>query len=126
MDPRQRRHRPGHHDRPPTRGRTNPCPIAQAHRATEAGPAARFVQAEVYDVADVLEPASYDVVVATYGVLVWLPDLDEFARLAARMLRPSDRQVGRAAGRPAAADPRDGAGRRWVVAPARRSAAVVC
>ena len=38
--------------------------------------------------ADVLEPASYDVVVATYGVLVWLPDLDEFARVVARMLRP--------------------------------------
>ncbi|MET9270616.1 class I SAM-dependent methyltransferase [Kribbella sp. NPDC003557] len=56
--------------------------------AGEVGLAARFVQADVYDVADVLEPASYDVVVATYGVLVWLPDLDEFARVVARMLRP--------------------------------------
>ncbi|HEY9335819.1 MAG TPA: class I SAM-dependent methyltransferase [Kribbella sp.] len=49
---------------------------------------ARFVQADVYDVPDVLAPASYDVVVATYGVLVWLPDLGEFARVVARMLRP--------------------------------------
>jgi 2-polyprenyl-3-methyl-5-hydroxy-6-metoxy-1,4-benzoquinol methylase len=56
--------------------------------ADEVGLAARFVQADVYDVADVLEPASYDLVVATYGVLVWLPDLDEFARVVARMLRP--------------------------------------
>ncbi|WP_350274054.1 methyltransferase domain-containing protein [Kribbella sp. HUAS MG21] len=56
--------------------------------AAEAGLAARFVQADVYDAADVLEPASYDVVVATYGVLVWLPSLDEFARVIARLLRP--------------------------------------
>jgi 2-polyprenyl-3-methyl-5-hydroxy-6-metoxy-1,4-benzoquinol methylase len=56
--------------------------------AAEVGLPARFVQADVYDVADVLEPASYDVVVATYGVLVWLPDLDEFARVVAGMLRP--------------------------------------
>ena len=56
--------------------------------ADEVGLTARFVQADAYDVADVLEPASYDVVVATYGVLVWLPDLDEFARVVARMLRP--------------------------------------
>jgi 2-polyprenyl-3-methyl-5-hydroxy-6-metoxy-1,4-benzoquinol methylase len=56
--------------------------------AAEVGLPAQFVQADVYDVPDVLEPASYDVVVATYGVLVWLPDLDRFARVAARMLRP--------------------------------------
>ena len=63
--------------------------IAAAQQlAAEVGLPAQFVQADVYDVADVLEPASYDVVVATYGVLVWLPDLDEFARVVARMLRP--------------------------------------
>ncbi|WUJ71850.1 class I SAM-dependent methyltransferase [Kribbella soli] len=63
--------------------------VAAARRlADEVGLPARFVQADVYDVADVLESASYDVVVATYGVLVWLPDLNEFARVVARMLRP--------------------------------------
>ncbi|MFI6832968.1 class I SAM-dependent methyltransferase [Kribbella sp. NPDC050241] len=63
--------------------------VAAARRlADEVGLPARFVQADVYDVADILEAESYDVVVATYGVLVWLPDLAEWARVVARLLRP--------------------------------------
>ncbi|WP_405061103.1 class I SAM-dependent methyltransferase [Kribbella sp. NBC_01505] len=62
--------------------------IAAARRlATEVGLPARFVQADVYDAADVLDE-QYDIVIATYGVLVWLPDLDEWARVVARLLRP--------------------------------------
>ncbi|MFB6726558.1 class I SAM-dependent methyltransferase [Kribbella sp. NPDC056345] len=55
--------------------------------ADEVGLDARFVQADVYDAADVLGE-QYDIVIATYGVLVWLPDLTEWARVVARLLRP--------------------------------------
>ncbi|MFK4089982.1 class I SAM-dependent methyltransferase [Kribbella sp. NPDC020789] len=55
--------------------------------ADEVGLPARFVQADVYDAAEVLDE-QYDIVIATYGVLVWLPDLDEWARVVARLLRP--------------------------------------
>jgi 2-polyprenyl-3-methyl-5-hydroxy-6-metoxy-1,4-benzoquinol methylase len=62
--------------------------IAVARRiAAETGIPARFVQANVYDVPDVLGE-TYDVVVATYGVLIWLPDLTEWAHVVARSLRP--------------------------------------
>ncbi|MFF1822052.1 class I SAM-dependent methyltransferase [Kribbella sp. NPDC058245] len=62
--------------------------IAAARRlADEVGLPARFVQADVYDAADVLD-ADYDIVIATYGVLMWLPDLPEWARVVARLLRP--------------------------------------
>ncbi|WP_344144021.1 class I SAM-dependent methyltransferase [Kribbella yunnanensis] len=62
--------------------------IAAARQlADEVGLAARFVQADVYDAADVLEE-QYDIVIATYGVLMWLPDLAEWARVVARLLRP--------------------------------------
>lgn len=48
---------------------------------------ASFVRADVYDAADVLD-REFDVVVATYGVLVWLPDLDEWAEVVADLLAP--------------------------------------
>jgi 2-polyprenyl-3-methyl-5-hydroxy-6-metoxy-1,4-benzoquinol methylase len=56
--------------------------------ADEVGLDARFVQADVYDAAGVLERASCDVVVATCDVLVWPLSLDEFARVVAQLLRP--------------------------------------
>jgi 2-polyprenyl-3-methyl-5-hydroxy-6-metoxy-1,4-benzoquinol methylase len=58
--------------------------------ADEVGLPARFVQADVYDAADVLDE-QYDIVIATYGVLMWLPDLDAWARVVARLLRPGGR-----------------------------------
>src|SRR4051812_35702557 len=58
--------------------------------AVEVGLAARFVQADVYEAADVLDE-QYDVVIATYGVLVWLPDLNAWARVVSRLLRPGGR-----------------------------------
>ncbi|WP_165952642.1 class I SAM-dependent methyltransferase, partial [Kribbella albertanoniae] len=62
--------------------------VAAARRlADEVGLDARFVQADVYDAADLLDE-QYDIVIATYGVLVWLPDLDEWARVVSRLLRP--------------------------------------
>src|SRR5215471_3086073 len=48
---------------------------------------ARFVQADLYELPDVLDER-FDIVVTTYGVLSWLPDLDGWARVIAHFLRP--------------------------------------
>jgi 2-polyprenyl-3-methyl-5-hydroxy-6-metoxy-1,4-benzoquinol methylase len=55
--------------------------------ASDLGLDARFLQANVYDLPEDLDGA-FDLVVMTYGVLIWLPDLDEWARGVARCLKP--------------------------------------
>ncbi|MFC4357064.1 class I SAM-dependent methyltransferase [Halobium salinum] len=50
---------------------------------------ARFVESDVYDAAETVpDVGSYDLVVATYGVLGWLPDLERLAEVAADCLAP--------------------------------------
>lgn len=55
--------------------------------AAELGLEAEFVCANLYDLPDVLH-GEFDIVVTTYGVLGWLPDLDAWARVVAHFLRP--------------------------------------
>ncbi|MCM6762871.1 class I SAM-dependent methyltransferase [Rathayibacter sp. ZW T2_19] len=59
--------------------------------ATELGLAdrARFVCANLYELRHMLpEPDSFDVVVTTWGTVVWLPDLVEWARIVEWFLAP--------------------------------------
>jgi 2-polyprenyl-3-methyl-5-hydroxy-6-metoxy-1,4-benzoquinol methylase len=58
--------------------------------AAEAGIDATFVCSDVYDLPEVLD-GEFDVVVTTYGVLPWLPDLAAWGRVVARYLRPGGR-----------------------------------
>lgn len=53
----------------------------------ELGLDAAFVQANVYSLPKVLA-GQFDIVFTTYVVLIWLPDLERWAQLAARMLKP--------------------------------------
>ena len=55
--------------------------------ADELDVEARFVCANLYDLPDVLE-GEFDIVVTTYGVLSWLPDLYGWARVVAHFLKP--------------------------------------
>jgi 2-polyprenyl-3-methyl-5-hydroxy-6-metoxy-1,4-benzoquinol methylase len=55
--------------------------------AADLGIEARFLQANVYELPAELDDA-FDFVVATYGVLLWLPDLDAWARSVAACLKP--------------------------------------
>jgi len=56
--------------------------------ADELGfPGARFVQADLYDLPDLLE-GDFDVVYTSRGVLGWLPDIRRWAAVAAHFLRP--------------------------------------
>lgn len=46
---------------------------------------ARFLRANIYDLPEVLDE-SFDIVYATYGVLCWIPDITQWAQIAARHL----------------------------------------
>ena len=65
--------------------------IALARRlADEVGLAGRatFIAADVYEADQHLGDALFDVVFVSWGALEWLPDLDRWAALVARHLRP--------------------------------------
>jgi len=55
--------------------------------AAELGIDATFVCAPLYELEDVLE-GEFDIVFTSYGAIEWLPDLDRWARIAARYLKP--------------------------------------
>lgn len=62
--------------------------VAQARAlAEEAKLDARFVESNVYDAAAALGD-TYDIAYVTWGALVWLPDLDRWARVVAEVLKP--------------------------------------
>jgi len=59
--------------------------------ADEIGhPEARFVRANLYDLPDVLE-GTFDLVYTSGGVLGWLPDIRDWARVVAHFVRPGGR-----------------------------------
>ncbi|MBV9811974.1 MAG: class I SAM-dependent methyltransferase [Acetobacteraceae bacterium] len=50
---------------------------------------ARFVQADVYDALRAIpRPHDFDVAFVTWGAITWLPDMREWARIVAALLRP--------------------------------------
>lgn len=53
----------------------------------EIGTDARFICSNVYDLPDVLAE-QFDLVFTSYGVLCWLPDLDRWAEVVYRHLKP--------------------------------------
>ncbi len=59
--------------------------------AARTGADVRFVEADVYAAAEVLEPGSYDLVYTGVGALCWLPDITGWARVAAELLAPGGR-----------------------------------
>jgi SAM-dependent methyltransferase len=58
--------------------------------AAETGLAARFVESDIYKLPEKLNGA-FDVVFTSNGVLCWLPDLAEWARIVAHFLKPGGR-----------------------------------
>ncbi|GAB2779693.1 SAM-dependent methyltransferase [Hymenobacter luteus] len=62
--------------------------------AAELQAPTEFVCSDVYRLPEVLPSApGFDVVYTSYGVLGWLPDLSQWAQVAARYLRPGGRLV---------------------------------
>lgn len=63
--------------------------IDQARKMNEAlGLDARFIHANVYDVTEHLGDEQFDIVFTSYGTICWLPDLDKWAELIHRHLKP--------------------------------------
>jgi SAM-dependent methyltransferase len=64
-------------------------PALQAARAlaAECGIDARFVLSDVYSLPDKLSE-QFDIVFTSYGALNWLPDIERWAQVAARYVRP--------------------------------------
>lgn len=58
--------------------------------AAETGIEAAFVCSDIYDLPKALD-GEFGIVVTTYGVLPWLPDLAEWGRIVASFLRPGGR-----------------------------------
>lgn len=66
--------------------------VAEARRlAALAGTPVDYVESNVYDALDVLEPATYDLVFTGIGALCWLPDIRRWAEVVAALLRPGGR-----------------------------------
>jgi SAM-dependent methyltransferase len=66
--------------------------IVEARRlAVSAGADVDFVQSELYEALDVLEPGSFDLVFTGIGALCWLPDIRGWARIVSSLLRPGGR-----------------------------------
>ena len=62
--------------------------IRQARKlAEETGLAAEFVEANVYDAAEVID-RRFDILFMSWGTLIWLPDLPRWAEIVARLLAP--------------------------------------
>ncbi|MEM9820983.1 MAG: methyltransferase domain-containing protein [Bacteroidota bacterium] len=51
---------------------------------------AQFISCNIYDLPQHLDQ-QFDIVFTSYGVLTWLPDLDQWASIIARYLRPGGR-----------------------------------
>ncbi|MHA1577069.1 MAG: class I SAM-dependent methyltransferase [Candidatus Thorarchaeota archaeon] len=64
--------------------------IALAKRISkDIGLEARFIQANIYDIPKVMsEDEQFDIVFTSGGAIVWLPDLDEWAKIIVRHLKP--------------------------------------
>jgi 2-polyprenyl-3-methyl-5-hydroxy-6-metoxy-1,4-benzoquinol methylase len=56
--------------------------------ALKLGLDAEFMCCDVYSVCDQLANQSFDIVFTSYGVIGWLPDMQEWARVVQTMLKP--------------------------------------
>ncbi|MGV3459617.1 MAG: class I SAM-dependent methyltransferase [Flavobacterium sp.] len=60
--------------------------------SAETGVPARFICSDVYKLPEVLDE-KFDIVFTTYGTIGWLPDLEEWAAVIAKFLKPGGRFV---------------------------------
>jgi SAM-dependent methyltransferase len=69
-----------------------PTAISIARRlAADVGADIDFVQSEVYSAPDILDRNGFDFVFTGIGALCWLPDIEQWARTVAALLRPGGR-----------------------------------
>lgn len=67
--------------------------IAEADKlSAETGLPARFICSDVYELPEVLDE-KFDIVFTSYGTIGWLPDLDKWAAVITKFLKPGGRFV---------------------------------
>ena len=70
----------------------SPAAVAQATSlSAELGAGVDFVEADVYDAADVLPPGEFDLVFTGIGALCWLPSVSRWAEVVQKLLKPGGR-----------------------------------
>lgn len=70
----------------------SPAAVEQARAlVASTGEEVDFVEADVYDAADVLPEHSFDLVFTGIGALCWLPDVRRWAGVVSRLLAPGGR-----------------------------------
>lgn len=62
--------------------------VAARRLSAESGTPGRFVETELYATPEALAGETFDVVYTSVGALNWLPDIDGWAEVVARMLAP--------------------------------------
>jgi SAM-dependent methyltransferase len=66
----------------------SPAAIAEARKlAAETGSDARFIEGNVYDARELVDGA-FDMAYVTWGAIGWLPDIFQWAKVVALLLRP--------------------------------------
>jgi SAM-dependent methyltransferase len=68
-----------------------PALVAARAIAERAGIEAEFVEANVYDAVQALGGRRFDVVYTGLGAIIWLPDIDRWARTMVELLAPAGR-----------------------------------
>ena len=66
---------------------------AALHLRDQTGLNAQFICSDVYLLEQHLPPETFDIVYTSYGAICWLPDLEEWANLIFRQLKPGGRLV---------------------------------
>lgn len=70
----------------------SPASLAEARALAESNSTAiEYVEADVYDAAEVLGAGQFDLVFTGIGALCWLPDIRRWADTVAELLRPGGR-----------------------------------
>jgi len=70
----------------------SPPALDEARRlASATGAEVEFVQADLYDAFEALGAEQFDLVYTGIGALNWLPDIDQWAGVVAKLLRPGGR-----------------------------------
>jgi SAM-dependent methyltransferase len=65
-----------------------PTAIETARRLSgETGVVARFIESDIYSTPDELDE-QFDIVFTSYGAIIWLPDIERWAQIAAQYVKP--------------------------------------
>ncbi len=67
----------------------SPKSIEAARKLTDqSGLKAKFIEANVFDLPEIIADEKFDIVYTTQGVLTWLKDIDRWAEIVAMFLKP--------------------------------------